>query len=95
MGGNAGQGAFGSFAAGNPVRFHAPDGSGYAFLADRVLDGGKRELNDYLGFLKAGCSKDPLDLLRDAGVDMEKPTAVDSALDRFSQLVAALDRLIH
>jgi aminopeptidase N len=28
----------GSFATGNPVRFHAPDGSGYAFLADRVLE---------------------------------------------------------
>lgn len=26
-----------SFAAGNPYRFHAPDGSGYRFLADQVL----------------------------------------------------------
>ena len=33
-------------------------------LADRVLEGGPRELGDYLGFLKGGCSKDPLDLLR-------------------------------
>ena len=28
----------GRFCAGNPVRFHAADGSGYAFLADRVLE---------------------------------------------------------
>ncbi|WP_142847708.1 aminopeptidase N [Telmatospirillum sp. J64-1] len=28
----------GSFANGNPVCFHAPDGSGYAFLADRIID---------------------------------------------------------
>jgi len=28
----------GSFAAGNPLRFHAADGSGYRFLADRVLE---------------------------------------------------------
>ncbi len=28
----------GAFAAGNPLRFHAPDGSGYAFLVDRVLE---------------------------------------------------------
>jgi aminopeptidase N len=28
----------GAFAAGNPVRFHAPDGSGYRFLCDRVLE---------------------------------------------------------
>jgi aminopeptidase N len=28
----------GAFAAGNPLRFHAPDGSGYTFLVDRVLE---------------------------------------------------------
>jgi len=28
----------GSFAAANPLRFHAADGSGYEFLADRVLE---------------------------------------------------------
>jgi oligoendopeptidase F len=63
-------------------------------LADRVLSGSRRELADYLGFLKGGCSKDPLDLLRDAGVDMEKPDAVDAALDRFGRLVDELDELL-
>ncbi|MGI6416057.1 MAG: oligoendopeptidase F [Thermoguttaceae bacterium] len=63
-------------------------------LARRVAGGGKRQLDDYLGFLKAGCSKDPLDLLRDAGVDMLKPHAVDAALEEFEQLVDELDRLI-
>ena len=38
-------------------------------LSERVLNGGKAELNDYLSFLKGGCSKDPLDLLKDAGVE--------------------------
>jgi aminopeptidase N len=28
----------GAFATGNPVRFHAPDGGGYGFLVDRVLE---------------------------------------------------------
>jgi aminopeptidase N len=28
----------GRFAAGNPLRFHAPDGAGYRFLADRVIE---------------------------------------------------------
>jgi oligoendopeptidase F len=63
-------------------------------LADRVLHGGKKELNEYLGFLKGGCSKDPLDLLRDAGVDMEKPASVDLALTRFDKMVKELDTLI-
>jgi oligoendopeptidase F len=63
-------------------------------LSQRVLSGGKKELNDYLGFLKAGCSKDPLDLLRDAGVDMEKPEPVETALTYFGKLVDELDELI-
>ena len=49
-------------------------------LADRVTRGGPKELDDYLTFLKGGCSKDPLDLLRGAGVDMEQPVAVDAAM---------------
>ena len=63
-------------------------------LADRVARGGCGELDGYLKFLGAGCSKDPLDLLRDAGVDMEQPTAVDAALDQFAALVKELDRLV-
>jgi oligoendopeptidase F len=63
-------------------------------LADRVTSGGKKELNDYLSFLKGGCSKWPLDLLRDAGVDMEKPEPVNAALKRFGELVKQLDELL-
>lgn len=63
-------------------------------LADRVTNGGKQELNDYLGFLKGGCSKWPLELLLDAGVDMGKPAAVDAALKRFGDLVKELDSLL-
>jgi oligoendopeptidase F len=63
-------------------------------LSQRVLTGGKKELSDYLTFLKGGCSKDPLDLLRDAGVDMEKPEPVATALNYFGKLVDELDELI-
>ena len=63
-------------------------------LSERVVNGGKPELEQYLNFLKGGCSKDPLDLLRDAGVDMEKPAAVDTALARFGKLVDELDSLL-
>jgi oligoendopeptidase F len=63
-------------------------------LADRVLTGGKKELEAYLNFLKSGCAKDPLDLLRDAGVDMEQPAAVDNALTQFGKLVEELDELL-
>jgi oligoendopeptidase F len=63
-------------------------------LADRVLNGGKKELDAYLNFLKGGCSKDPLDLLRDAGIDMEAPHAVNTALTQFGKLVEELDSLL-
>jgi oligoendopeptidase F len=63
-------------------------------LAHRVTSGGTSELNDYLGFLKGGCSKYPLDLLRGAGVDMERPEPVDTALDYFERLVGELDELL-
>jgi oligoendopeptidase F len=63
-------------------------------LSQRVLNGGPAELDDYLGFLKGGCSKWPLDLLRSAGVDMEQPGPVDTALTYFEKLVGELDELL-
>jgi len=63
-------------------------------LSQRVLHGGKQELEQYLSFLKGGCSKWPLDLLRDAGVDMEQPQPVDAAMQRFSRLVDELNELL-
>ena len=63
-------------------------------LSQRVLNGGADELADYLSFLQGGCSEDPLDLLRNAGVDMEQPQAVDTALAHFGQLVDQLDDLL-
>lgn len=63
-------------------------------LSKKVLNGGKAELDAYLGFLSGGNSKDPLDLLRDAGVDMEKPEPVETALSHFGKLVDELDNLL-
>jgi oligoendopeptidase F len=63
-------------------------------LSQRVLGGGKQELADYLGFLSGGCSQDPLDLLRAAGVDMERPEPVDTALAHFAKLVDELEDLL-
>jgi len=63
-------------------------------LCQRVTAGGQKELDDYIGFLKGGASKWPLDLLRGAGVDMEQPGPVDTALKRFGELVKELDELL-
>ena len=63
-------------------------------LSERVTTGVKDSVRDYLRFLQGGCSKDPLDLLRDAGVDMAKPEPVDTALAYFGRLVDELDELL-
>jgi oligoendopeptidase F len=63
-------------------------------LSRRVLAGGEAELHAYLNFLKGGCSKFPLDLLRDAGVDMETPEPVNAAMQQFEQMTAELEELL-
>ena len=63
-------------------------------LSQRVLGGGEQELADYLSFLKRGCSQDPLDLLRSAGVDMTSPAPITTTLQRFKTLTEELDSLL-
>ena len=63
-------------------------------LSRRVLEGGELELREYLGFLKGGCSQDPLDLLRGAGVDLTQPEPVETALLQFGKLIDQLDELV-
>ena len=63
-------------------------------LAKKVVDQEPGALDRYLGFLKGGSAKWPLDLLRDAGVDLEKPEPVATALARFGELVDELDTLL-
>ena len=63
-------------------------------LSQRVLQGGDKERDEYLTFLEGGCSKEPLDLLRDAGIDMTKPEAIRVPMQKFASLVDELERLL-
>lgn len=63
-------------------------------LAERVSGGGEKERNDYLKFLSGGSSATPIELLRTAGVDMESPEPIQSAMRRFADLVDQLEKLI-
>ena len=63
-------------------------------FADKVLNGGEAERDAYLGFLKSGSSSSPLDILRNAGVDMEKPDVIGNAMKRFETLVDTLEELM-
>lgn len=61
-------------------------------LAERVCSGGKTERDDYFAFLKSGGSRYPIESLKVAGVDMESAEPIQSALDKFSQIVDELER---
>lgn len=64
-------------------------------LSRKVLDGGEKELKDYLGFLSGGCSKTPIDLLKGAGVDMTSPEPVNQALELFGKLLDEMEALMQ
>ena len=61
--------------------------------ARRILREGKPAVEDYLRFLSGGCSQDPIELLRGAGVDMTTPEPVESALALFDQLLDEMEEL--
>ena len=62
-------------------------------LYKRVINGNDKEKNEYLGFLKAGSSKYPLDILKDAGVDMNSSKPINDAIDYFDELLKELKSL--
>ncbi len=63
-------------------------------LADRVLEGGEKEREDYFSFLRSGGSRYPIDALRVAGVDMESPEPVEAACKHFAHLVEILEKAV-
>lgn len=63
-------------------------------LADRVVQGGERERNDYLQFLKTGNRLYPIEILKAAGVDMRTAHPVKAAINKFRGLVAELGKLL-
>jgi oligoendopeptidase F len=56
-------------------------------LLNDPVEGKKR----YLEFISSGSSKTPIDILKDANVDVRDPNTIQKALDAFKQLVDQLD----
>lgn len=63
-------------------------------LSAKILKEGKPAVDAYMSFLKGGCSKDPIDLLKMAGVDMTTEKPVRDALALFGSLVEELEALV-
>ncbi|MDN3511941.1 MAG: oligoendopeptidase F [Candidatus Jettenia sp.] len=57
-------------------------------LSERVTSGEKGAVEDYLTFLKAGSHKEPLEILKDAGVDLTGKEAYEVTVNKFRKLLA-------
>lgn len=64
--------------------------SGAHALSARILRGEPNAAEDYLGFLKSGSSKYPLEVLKNAGVDLRTPIPVE---ETFAVMEGYIDRL--
>lgn len=62
-------------------------------LSQRILSEGEAAVKDYIGFLSGGCSKDPISLLKGAGVDMNTAKPVNDALKLFNELLDEMETL--
>jgi oligoendopeptidase F len=63
-------------------------------LAKRVLAGEDTAVSGYLGFLKCGSSKFPIETLRAAGVNMLTTEPVEQAIELFSRRLKELRELL-
>ena len=71
--------------------------TGYAAasaFANAILEGKENAVEKYKGFLKAGGSKYPIDILKDAGVDMTTSEPLEATIHRFNELLDMLEKEI-
>jgi oligoendopeptidase F len=64
-------------------------------LSQQILNDGEPALEKYLEFLKSGGSDYPLELLKNAGVDMASPKPVIDALNRFEDVLNQFEELVN
>lgn len=67
--------------------------SGAHAFAERILSGAANAAHDYVGFLSAGSSGYPLDVLRKAGVDLSTPASVEKTFEVMTQMIDRLESL--
>ena len=64
-------------------------------FSKKILEEGQPAVEKYIeNFLSGGSSKDPIDLLKDAGVDMSTPAPVEDALCVFESYIAELEKCV-
>ena len=64
-------------------------------LSEKIRSGEEGAIEAYLDMLKGGSSRPPVDMLRDAGVDLTKPDAIEAALAVFEKTLGQLEVLLR
>ncbi|MCI8513522.1 MAG: oligoendopeptidase F [Lachnospiraceae bacterium] len=64
-------------------------------LSKRILEEGEPAVADYMKFLSGGCTKDPIELLKEAGVDMSRREPVRDAMHVFERYLNQLEELLE
>lgn len=62
-------------------------------IANRILKGGEEVVKSYKEFLKSGCTKDPVSILKIAGVDMSTKKPISEALEVFDRVISEMEEL--
>lgn len=63
-------------------------------LAEMVLNGSEKERDAYLGMLKSGGKDYPINILKEAGVDMTTKEPYEKAFKRFDYLVTEMEKIM-
>ena len=63
-------------------------------MADRISTQQTDAVADYLGYLKAGSSAFPIDVMHRAGVDMTKTDYLDAAFEVFEERLNEFEQLV-
>jgi oligoendopeptidase F len=68
--------------------------SAAAYLSQKILEGDKEAISKYIAFLESGEKDYPINILKDAGVDMSSPEPIRKAMKKFEELLNKMEALL-
>ena len=68
--------------------------AGAAYFVDQMKLGGDDAVDVYLDFLKAGGSDYPVEILKDAGLDMASPAPYNAVIDRMEVVMDEIEAIL-
>ena len=69
--------------------------AGAAYFVDQLKTGGDKARETYLKFLKAGGSDYPVEILKDAGLDMTSPVPYNAVIDRMDAVMDEIEAILE